>query len=161
MKLTIEVEVPFQTVEDVQAFTYGQNEYSATDKVELHDAVEVLVALYMSGRLDYKVELLDAIEVLVALYMSDRLDYKVTKAEMIDDGKEVIDADGNAHWQAITTTDKRCHHKEYKDGYCAEMVCKNYYGAGRDNAHDHSKCMEFPDVRTYGDLDLPEDNEQP
>jgi hypothetical protein len=78
MKLTIEVEVPFVTVEDVQAFAYAENEYG----------------MYV------KVDPIDAVEVFIAMWMSSKLDYKVTKAEMIDDGEEVIDADGNAHWKA-------------------------------------------------------------
>jgi hypothetical protein len=95
MKLTIEVEVSNHTVEDAQAFAYAENEYGMYE-----DAATV------------KVDQIDAVEVFIAMWGSGKIDYTVTKAEM---------------------TDKRCEHAEYKDGYCAEMICKNYYVIGRNN----------------------------
>jgi hypothetical protein len=82
MKLTIEVEVPDETVAEMQKFVIAEDE------------------------LDNKPEDINAVEVFVALYMSGKIEYTVTKAEM---------------------TDKRCEHKEFSDGYCAEMGCRNYY----------------------------------
>jgi hypothetical protein len=56
MKLRIEVEVPDKTVEEVQLWTFGENEYLETDvKSEDIGAVEVFVAMYMSGKLKYTV----------------------------------------------------------------------------------------------------------
>jgi hypothetical protein len=50
MKLTIEVEVPDKSVEEVQLWTFGENEYLEEDiKSEDIEAVEAFVALYMSG----------------------------------------------------------------------------------------------------------------
>ena len=83
MKLTIEVDLPDKSVEDVQKFVISENELN-----------------------DNKPEDINAVEVFVALYMSGKIGYTVTKAEM---------------------TDKRCEHKEFAEGYCAEMGCSNYY----------------------------------
>jgi hypothetical protein len=82
MKLVIEVTVPFQTIAEVQEFVRIED---AFDCGELDDAIAQ--------------EHVNAVDAFMALYMSGKVDYTVTKAEMHDDGKEVIDSEGNAHWE--------------------------------------------------------------
>ena len=64
MKLIIEVEVPDKTVEEVQLWTFGENEYAEPD---------------MSS------DKIEAVEAFIAMYLSGKVDYTVTKAEMTDD----------------------------------------------------------------------------
>jgi len=65
MRLIIEVEVPFQTVAEVQEFVRVED---AFDCGELDDAIAQ--------------EHVGAVDVFMSLYMSGKVDYTVTKAEM-------------------------------------------------------------------------------
>jgi hypothetical protein len=64
MKLTIEVEVPDKTVEEMQKFAYA-----------------------CGGYVDISPKALNAVDVFIALYLGSKIDYITTKAEMIDDYK--------------------------------------------------------------------------
>jgi hypothetical protein len=56
VKILIEVEVPDKSIEEVQLWTFAENEYAEPDmKSENIHAVEAFVALYMAGGLDYVV----------------------------------------------------------------------------------------------------------
>jgi hypothetical protein len=103
MKLIIEVDVPLLTIEEVQQFVVTENEFDQDPKE------------------------ITAVDIFVTMWTTGNIDYKVTKAELIEDGAEVVGADGNAHW-----LDPRCTHQLYdinRSGlYCVDLRCENFYG---------------------------------
>lgn len=82
MKLIIEVDVPLLTVEEAQEFVTVED---AFDTGNLDDAIDP--------------KNVNAVDAFIAMWTSGKLDYTVTKAEMVEDGAEVIGKDGNAHWE--------------------------------------------------------------